>query len=76
MDTLKQVLDFVINQLLEQTALFMDLIALIGLVLQRKPFREVLEGLTKTVVGMVIFVAGVILLVNGILPIQLGTVNS
>lgn len=70
MSTFNMILDFIINQLLKQTPIFMGLIALIGLLLQRKTGKEVLMGTVKTIVGMVIFSTGAVLLCDAILPVN------
>lgn len=70
MGILNKIIEFVIFQILDQATVFIGLIALVGLVLQRKSFREVLEGTLKTIVGMYAFFAGAGVLVNAILPIN------
>jgi ascorbate PTS system EIIC component len=47
----------------------LGLIALVGLVLQRKTVSEVISGTVKTMVGVLVLFAGVDILVNAISPI-------
>jgi len=70
MGILTKIIEFVIYQILDQAQVFIGLIALAGLALQRKTFREILEGTLKTIVGMYAFSAGAGVLVNAILPIN------
>ena len=56
-----QVLYFVI-QLLQIPAVIMGLIAMVGLIVQKKTFSEVLTGTFKTLLGMLIL--GVIISVK------------
>ena len=63
------VLDFIINEIFGSAPIFLSLIALIGLLLQRKPFSEVLAGTFKTAVGVVILTQGVNIIIGAILPL-------
>lgn len=65
-----QVINFIINDILKQTPIFMGLIACLGLILQKKSGREVIEGTLKTIVGMIVYNAGVGLLCNAILAVN------
>ncbi len=70
MEVIRGIIDFIINQLLKETPIFMGLIAMVGLILQRKSCRETLEGTIKTVVGLVAFTAGAGILCDAILPVN------
>ncbi len=63
------VLDFIINEIFGSAPIFLSLIALIGLLLQRKPFGEVLSGTFKTAIGVVILTQGVNIIIGAILPL-------
>lgn len=52
------VLEFIIQNILTQAAVIIGLIALLGLVLQRKPGNEVLSGTLKTMLGFLVLSAG------------------
>lgn len=64
------ILNFIVNDILKQTPLFMGLVALLGLALQRKSGREIIEGTLKTIVGMLAFNVGTGLLCDSILAIN------
>ncbi|MGL4663206.1 MAG: PTS ascorbate transporter subunit IIC [Culicoidibacterales bacterium] len=55
----------VINEILSTPAILVGLVALIGLVLQKKPIEDVIKGTTKTVVGFLIIGAGAGFLLDG-----------
>lgn len=56
---MQAVLDFIINQIFGQGAIFISMIALIGLLLQKKPFSEVLRGVFMTAIGYFVLNQGV-----------------
>ncbi len=60
-------LDFLIN-VISTPAIILGLVAMIGLILQRKTFGEVLSGTLKTALGMLVLSAGAGLIVGEILP--------
>ena len=51
-------------------AFVLGLIALVGLIIQRKPFSEVLVGTVKTILGLLIMGVGIGALINALIPIQ------
>lgn len=53
------VLDFIVNEIFGQGAIFISLIALIGLLLQKKPFSEVIRGTFMTAIGYFVLNTGV-----------------
>lgn len=48
---MEAVLNFVINEIFGQGAIFIALIACIGLILQKKPFSEIVRGTVMTAVA-------------------------
>ncbi|MFZ3070288.1 MAG: PTS ascorbate transporter subunit IIC [Anaerolineaceae bacterium] len=52
------VINFIINEIFGQGAIFLALIALIGLVLQKKPFSEVVRGTMMTAIGFFVLTQG------------------
>ena len=60
-------LDFLLN-IIKTPAIILGLVALIGLLLQRKSFSQVFSGTVKTALGMLVLAAGSDLLVTEILP--------
>ncbi|MCL2560434.1 MAG: PTS ascorbate transporter subunit IIC [Turicibacter sp.] len=62
-------LDFIINDILREPAIFLGLIAFVGLLIQKKEFTDIISGTVKTIVGVVILDAGVGILVGSILPL-------
>jgi len=69
------ILDFFINQVFGVAAIFLALIAFVGLLLQKKGFSEVMSGTLKTAVGVIILQQGVGILIGGILPLA-GAVDA
>jgi len=63
------VLQFLI-ELIKLPAVVLGLIAMVGLILQRKPFGDVLVGTIKTVLGLLIMSIGIGALINALVPIQ------
>lgn len=66
---MQAVMDFIINDILRQPAIFLGLIAFVGLLIQKKEFTEIISGTIKTIVGVVILDIGVGILVGSILPL-------
>ena len=52
------VIDFLINNIFMSAATILGLVALIGLIIQKKPAAEVASGTLKTMMGMMILSAG------------------
>ena len=59
-----------ILELITLPAFILGLIALIGLVIQKKPFSEVLTGTFKTILGLLIMGIGIGALIDALIPIQ------
>ena len=53
-----QALNFIINNILTQAAVTIGLIAMLGLLLQKKPFGQVVSGTMKTMLGFMVLSAG------------------
>lgn len=53
------VLDFIINEIFGQGAIFLALIALAGLLLQKKPLTDVMRGTLMTAIGFFVLTQGV-----------------
>ena len=51
------VIDFIVN-VLSTPAILVGLVALLGLVLQKKPIEELVKGTLKTIVGFLVLSAG------------------
>ena len=63
------VINFLINEVFVQAPIFLGVIALVGLLLQRRAAREVLEGTIKVIVGIVILNAGINVFLGSLLPL-------
>ena len=66
---MQSVMNFIINDILREPAIFLGLIAFMGLLIQKKEFTEIINGTVKTIVGVVILDIGVGILVGSILPL-------
>jgi PTS system ascorbate-specific IIC component len=60
----------VLLELVTLPAFVLGLIALIGLVIQRKPATDVIVGTIKTILGLLIMSVGIGALINALVPIQ------
>ena len=58
------VIDFIVN-VLSTPAILVGLVALLGLVLQKKPIEELVKGTLKTIVGFLVLSAGASFLQSG-----------
>lgn len=63
-------LNFIIGNILRNPPVLLALIAILGLVLQKKSFSEIVKGAFLTAFGMIILDAGVGLLIGTISPIN------
>lgn len=63
-------INFLANQIFGQAAVLFGLIALIGLLLKRKPIEEIVIGVLKTVMGFLIIMAGANMLTDVVAPIS------
>lgn len=60
------VIDFIINSILTQASITIALIAFAGLMLQRRPFGEVISGSFKTMLGFLVLSAGASIIVGSL----------
>ena len=63
------VVSFLVDDILRSPAIFLGILALIGLLIQKKELTEIISGTIKTIVGVVILDQGVGILVGSILPL-------
>lgn len=71
MTVLESILNFLVTDIFGVAAIFMSLIALVGLLLLKKPFSDVVSGVFKTALGVIILQQGVGVLVNSMLPLAI-----
>jgi len=71
MVVLNYLLNFLLNDIFGVAAIFMSLIALVGLLLMKKSFSDIVSGVAKTALGVIILNQGVGVLVGSILPLAL-----
>ena len=70
MDVLQSILIGIANNIFSQVPILIGLIALSGLLLQRKPFETVIGGTVRAIVGVVILMIGVDIFVGGLVSFQ------
>ncbi|WP_418607222.1 PTS ascorbate transporter subunit IIC [Georgenia sp. SUBG003] len=70
MELLQDVLVGIANNIFNQVPILIGLIALVGLLLQRKPVEAVVGGTIRAVVGVVILMIGVEIFVGGLVAFQ------
>ncbi|PAB00772.1 PTS ascorbate transporter subunit IIC [Enterococcus canintestini] len=63
-------MDFITNFILKNPPVLLGLIAMLGLIIQKKSFSEIIKGSLTAAFGMVILTAGVNMLVGTIAPIN------
>ena len=61
---------FFVIELLQLPSIILGLIALVGLLIQRKPRTEVINGTVKTILGLLIMGIGIGGIITALLPIQ------
>ena len=66
---MKEILDFIIFQLLDKATVFLGIVAFIGLWLQKKSWNEIVDGVIKTVIGLLIIVIGAGTLLGALGPV-------
>ena len=69
-DLLQDVLSFLANNIFNEVAILIGLIALVGLLLQRKPSEEVVAGTLRATIGIYILFIGVEVFVGGLVAFQ------
>lgn len=70
MDVVVDIVETITANLFSQVAILIGIIALIGLVLQRKPVEEVVAGSLRATIGVVILNIGVDIFVGGLVSFQ------
>lgn len=70
MDVLQNILIGIANNIFSQVPILIGIIALLGLLLQRKPFEDVVGGTIRAIVGVVILLIGVDIFVGGLVSFQ------
>lgn len=60
------VVDFIINNILTQASITIALVAMLGLILQRRSFSEISSGTFKTMLGFLVLAAGSSIIVNSL----------
>lgn len=70
MGTFEEVVRVITDNLFAQVSILIGLIALVGLVLQRKPFDEVVAGALRATIGVVILNIGVEIFTGGLASFQ------
>lgn len=63
------ILNFIVFQVLSNETIFLGVVALVGLLLQRKKFPQVIDGTVKTVIGLTVLSSGAGILINAMSPI-------
>jgi ascorbate PTS system EIIC component len=63
------VINFLINEVFVQAPIFLGVVALVGLLLQKRAARDVLEGTIKVVVGIVVLNAGIGVFLGSLQPL-------
>jgi len=69
-DLIANIASALANNLFSQVAVLIGLIALIGLLLQRKPLEQVVGGAVRATLGVVILNIGVDIFVAGLVAFQ------
>jgi PTS system ascorbate-specific IIC component len=72
MEILNTVWTFIVSNIITQPAYFIGLIVLLGYILLKKPWYDVLSGTIKAVVGYLILIVGSGGLVNNFRPVLVG----
>lgn len=70
MDAVRNVLEFLANNLFNEVAVLIGLIALVGLLLQRKPVEDVVAGTLRATIGIYILFIGIDVFVAGLVAFQ------
>ena len=68
-------INFLINQIFVEAAVFLGLIAFLGLLLQKRQFGDVVEGTIKTIIGIIILNAGIGVFLGALIPLT-STLNT
>jgi PTS system ascorbate-specific IIC component len=68
MDVLQGIVDFVTGQIFNDVTKVFGIVALLGLVLQRKKIEDVFTGTLRTMIGWIVLFAGVLMLFENVAP--------
>lgn len=68
MDPLMEVINFVVA-IFQEPAIFLGLIAFVGLLALKERIEKIISGTLKTALGLLILLAGVIVMVNALMPL-------
>lgn len=66
---MQAVFNFIVFQVLSNSTIFLGIVALIGLILQRKKIPQVIDGTVKTIVGLTVLGLGASVLINTLGPL-------
>ncbi|MFT8889779.1 MAG: PTS transporter subunit IIC [Ethanoligenens sp.] len=66
---MQAVFNFIVFQVLSNSTIFLGIIALAGLILQRKKLPQVVDGTVKTIVGLTVLSLGAGVLINTLGPL-------
>lgn len=66
---LMSILNFIVFQLLSQPAIILGLVALLGLILQKRPTNQIIMGSLKTTIGVLIISAGAGIVSGSLTPL-------
>ena len=69
MQIILDIFDFIGTQILSAYSIILGIVALVGLLLLKRPAHQVISGVIKTIVGVLIISAGAGVLVGGISPL-------
>ena len=70
MSVFTSIVNFITTYIFNQPFILLGLVAMVGLIVQRKPFQEVVTGTVKTGIGYLILSQGTSLLAGTVLPIS------
>jgi PTS system ascorbate-specific IIC component len=69
MQIIIDIFDFIATQILSVYGVILGVVALIGLLILKRPAHQVISGVIKTIVGVIIISSGASVLVSGISPL-------
>ncbi len=68
-DQSMKVIDFIVFQVISNETIFLGLVALLGLLLQKKKLPQVIDGTVKTVIGLTVLTSGAGILISSLSPV-------
>lgn len=63
-------INFLVSDIFKKPPLFLGIVALIGLLIQKKPVGEVIKGTIKTIIGVIILTEGVNIVIKSVDPLS------